>query len=231
MQVFDSTIGRRIAATLVAGCVFLGAAGSAGGGPQPEAVSYGRMGPPVLEYLEGRVSVNGEVAEFGQTVAPGSVIQVGEASLCEIVFGERNVFRVYANTIAILEIDALNRTLDLRLGAVGAVFDKLQSIGDADSFRFATPTSVGGVRGTVFYVRVEDQNNTYVCTCNGSLALAQPDGGGEQTVTSAHHRAMRFTRSDDAIVATPSTLLYHANEEMQSIAAKVGVTIDWSRLP
>ncbi|MBT3275933.1 MAG: hypothetical protein HN368_22485 [Spirochaetales bacterium] len=201
------------------------------GDGQSENVSYGPLGPPVIEYFEGRVTVNGEDAVIGQNVVPGSVVQVGEESMCELVFGKRSsVVNIFENTIVIIEMDAGKSKIDLRFGALGAVFEKIQTIGEGGSFNVQTPTAVAGVRGTVFFIQVEDLSNTYLCTCNGRIDLIGSTGGDERRVSAAHHGAFRYTKAvDGAITSEAAAMLYHADEIMEEIAQKVGKVIDWSK--
>jgi len=55
-------------------------------------------------------------------------------------------------------------------------------------------------------------------------------GANTQEIEAAHHKELRFTRSGNAVVVSSAPLLYHTDEDMQSLAEKIGVTIDWSRI-
>ena len=224
-------VNRLVRGCLFAVCVF-GMSFSTYADGQGEEVSYGPAGPPTVDYFEGRVTVNGIEAEFGQQVPPGSVVQVGEASFCEIVFANRSrIVQVHENTIAIVKMDSGRNEIDLRFGAVSAVFDKLQTIGEGGSFKLQTPTAVAGVRGTVFFINVEDLSNTYVCVCNGTVGFKNPEGDESYEVSANHHEAYRATKaSNGRITATSAALLYHTDDSMESLAGKIGKKIDWSRL-
>ena len=186
-------------------------------------------GAPTIDYFEGWVTADGEPVDFGQPLSPGTLVQVGEGSYCEIIFGG-NILRIQENSIATIEIDSRKRKLDLRFGGVAAVFKKLQTLGGRESFEFRTPTAVGGVRGTTFYIRVEDVSNTYICTCNGELGLEFPNMHDERQILSAHHTAYRFTRGEGGSISAASAgLIYHTDEEMEELASNVDIEIDWSR--
>ena len=45
------------------------------------------------------------------------------------------------------------------------------SVANPGELRFWVRTSnaVAGVRGTCFFIKVEDDNNTFVCCCNGAF--------------------------------------------------------------
>jgi hypothetical protein len=194
----------------------------------PEEFSYGQAGPPILVYAEGWVTVNGEEAAVGQKIAPGSVVQAASDSMCEITVGS-NVLRIYENTVAVVRIDAAQSRLELKTGALAAVLDKVETINSGGSLSVDTPTAVAGVRGTVFYIKVEDLSNTYICTCNGTLYLTEGQDGPETPNTGIHHSAYRFTRSSSGgISKSQAEMLYHTDDEMEEIADRINSSIDWS---
>ncbi len=186
---------------------------------------------PKLVYMEGNVLINGEVPQLGQTVEVGSRVQTASASLCEITFGARRIFRLTENTVAVIAIDADSKEIDLKFGSVGVVLEKLQTIGEGGSFAVRTPTVVGGVRGTVFYIRVEDPSNTYVCVCNGRVGFRDTAENRTRNVSATHHEAYRYTAVEDGVEVSPASLLYHGDSDMEELAGKVGVEIDWESLP
>jgi hypothetical protein len=182
---------------------------------------------PRIEYLEGEVTVDGVPAYLGMEVRAGSAVKVAPESLCEVTF-ERNILRIYAGTSAVIDVGAVTSRVTVNSGAVAAVLDKLGAVGNDGRFQFDTPTAVGGVRGTVFYIRVEDPDNTFVCVCNGTVDLASSLGTDEQVVEAAHHSGLRFSRGGDgAITASVPEMAYHTDEEMESLAERIGVQIDW----
>lgn len=195
-------------------------AGGSGGG-----AAFG-----VIEYLEGEVTVDGAVAAIGAEVASGQTVVTGPAGLAEIVFDDRNVFQLRENTTVVLDVGADEaRSVELQAGAFAAVFDRLRQIAGEDAFVFRAPSTVGGVRGTTFYVRVEDERSTYVCTCNGATHLAGTEGDEELSVEADYHTAYRFVREGGAVRTESAPLLYHTDAEMDALAAKVGARIPWER--
>jgi ferric-dicitrate binding protein FerR (iron transport regulator) len=181
-----------------------------------------------IEYLEGVVLLNGVGAQIGQQVPVGATIATAESSYCEVVFAGRNIFRIEPLTVIRIEIEERRGAIDLREGAVAAVFQKLQRIrSSGGAFRLQTPTAVAGIRGTVFYVRVEDQDNTYICTCNGATRLADIGESFQRYVRADRHKALRFSKHGERITASPAPLLYHDNPSMDALAARIGVRIPW----
>jgi hypothetical protein len=184
----------------------------------------------IIEYLEGEVTVNGNPADFGEEIEAGSILKTGDASYCEVMFGGRNIFRLEENTIAQLNINSVEglQAVTLEQGAMAAVFQKIQKIGGKrGTFSINTPTAVAGIRGTAFFIKVEDANNTYICTCNGQTALEDENKNFVKRVSAAAHKAFRFSRTADGIKADPATLLYHDNASMDRLAVKISYTIPW----
>jgi hypothetical protein len=182
----------------------------------------------IVEYLEGEVLLNGVPAQIGQEVPPGAVVETAERSFCEIVFAGKNIFRIEPSSLARIEIEPERGAIELRRGALAAVFQKLQRISaGGGGFRLLTPTAVAGVRGTTFYIKVESPDSTYICTCNGQTRLADAAESFRRTVRSDGHKALRFAREADRIRALPAPLLYHDNPYMDRLAARIGVRIPW----
>jgi hypothetical protein len=181
----------------------------------------------VIEYLEGRVSIDGTEAAIGQEVPPGATISTGADSFCEVVFPDRNVFRMRPDSVLVVSID--RSSLALERGALAAVFDKLRVLGTGGTLAIETPTSAAGVRGTVFFIRVESPDSTYVCTCNGILSVSGADQKRARRVRSHHHKAYRFTRRGEKIERSKAGMEYHTDRDMESLAARIAVSIDWGR--
>lgn len=182
-----------------------------------------------IEYLEGNVELNGAFADIGAQVEVGDIIRTGSDGFAEVVFNRRNIFRIGANTRATLRLTDSRPGIDLDRGSVTAVFERLQRIGGNNpSFEIRTPTAVGGVRGTSFFVKVESPNSTYVCACNGTLQVPL-QGSTSLNITGTHHRAYRFVKNErgEADVST-AALEHHGDEDLESLAEKIDHEIPWS---
>ncbi len=195
---------------------------------QPQEITEGR-----LDYFEGDVTVNGEPAELGLRVQTGDIVTTGPASAADIIFGERNIFRLQEETTARLTLDASRQGVRLDRGTFAAVFDELVSAGTSEEDRFLleTSTAVAGVRGTTFFVKVEREDSTFICTCHGSLHLDPADGPSPFTVTNYRHEAYRFRRSGDQVVVESEIDLYHSSDDLNRLADRIGVTIPWGEAP
>lgn len=181
----------------------------------------------VLDYFEGEVLVDGREAELGEQLPPGSRIQTGANGFAEVVFGTGNILRIEENTALVINIDDEQEGITLTSGAFSAVMSGLRELGFGPDKELAlrSLSTVAGVRGTSFYFRIEDESTTYVCVCNGTLALGAT---GEDTAAT-EHSAFRFTRNASGTTQTSAPLLYHDNESMDSVAERVGVEIPWGR--
>jgi hypothetical protein len=182
-----------------------------------------------IDFLTGDVRVDGASAEIGASLSRGSLVQTGPDGLVDIVFGDGNALRIEENTELTLDLADPSKGLDISRGTVAAVFEGLESIGTgpSDTFRIHTPSTVAGVRGTAFFVRIEDADRTYVCTCHGVMEFTEQG----LTVRAARHAATRFIRRDGVVVAEEAPELYHDSDSLNAVADVAGVTIAWGEEP
>jgi hypothetical protein len=184
-------------------------------------------------YEEGTVTVDGAPAEVGMEVRAGATVATGANSLCEIVFNTRNVIHMTAGTTLSFDAKALSRGATLKTGAIGMVLRNLApTAGGQGELRFSirTSTTTAGVRGTSFFVKVEDQDTTYICCCNGAIHLEGADGQFSQNIAAPHHRGIRISRRGSAVTPVPAGMLYHTDGDVESVAARIGEIVDWSRI-
>lgn len=201
----------------------------AAGGQQEAAPPVPSPPAARIVFLTGEVLVDGVAAEIGDTVIPGSILVTGADGLAELTFGSGNALRVEEDTELTLDVGNPAVGLDLRRGTIAAVFEGLASVGTGpeDSFRINTPSTVAGVRGTAFFVKIESDDQTYVCTCRGILEFEETG----LVVRAARHNATRFTRSADGVVATPAPDIYHDTASLNAVAEVAGVSIEWGVEP
>src|SRR3972149_11100253 len=95
----------------------------------------------VISYLEGQVTLDGQPADIGAAVAPGSLLATGAGSYCEVVFADRNILRLEPGTR--LSVDAQSG-VTLRQGALALVLYRLRAIVPRGRrFTVRTPVAVG----------------------------------------------------------------------------------------
>jgi hypothetical protein len=182
-------------------------------------------------YVEGDVSLNGVPASVGDGVQAGALVTTGPDSVCQIVFNTKNIIHMAQGTVLRFDPKVLSRGATLQRGAIAMVLRNLQAIqGNELRFGIRTPTAVAGVRGTCFFVAVEDENNTYICSCNGAIHIEGDGGQFTQNIASSHHREVRVTRTGTAISVHAAPLLYHTDGDVEAAAAKIGETVDWTKI-
>jgi hypothetical protein len=180
-------------------------------------------------YLQGDVAIDGKPAELGQKTGPRIRVVTGPGAVCELVFAGKNALRVGQNAAAAIDL-AQVVGVELEKGGVTAVLRKLDRTAAAaagtDAFRVRTQAAVAGVRGTSLCVWT-DGTQTYICACNGTVALESGDGAAIRTITAAHHHGSVFNAAGAA--PEEAGLLYHDDAALESLAARIGETIDWTK--
>jgi hypothetical protein len=84
-----------------------------------------------------------------------------------------------------------------------------------------TPTVLAGVRGTVFFFRVYDDDTTYLCDCNGSFDLFDSDTGQLlQSVESQYHTALDIRREQGVVSLMKAKMRYHGDEDILRMAGR-----------
>jgi hypothetical protein len=82
-----------------------------------------------------------------------------------------------------------------------------------------TPTVLAGVRGTVFFFKVYDEDNVYMCDCNGKIELFDADSGESlQLVRSHYHTAFDLNRERGAVSVKRTRLRYHEDNDILRMA-------------
>jgi len=184
-----------------------------------------------ITYLEGVVTIDAAPASIGDVVPSGATVKTDKDSLCEITFRERNVIRLGEQTSLVFNPGNLQVGSVLRQGSLTLVLKNLVSGSAGDhSFYVRTPTAAAGVRGTSFFMKVEDPSTTYVCLCNGVLRLDDGTLVKGMDIEAAHHDSYRVTDKDGSVSIDKAPMLYHTDQDMETLAGKIGYTIDWTKV-
>ena len=184
-----------------------------------------------IVYLEGTVTLNGSPAAVGDSVPAGALVQTGAGSICQIVFNARNIIHLAADTSLRLDPAVVSRGATLQKGTIAMVLRNLAPSRPGEvRFTIRTSSTVAGVRGTCFLVKVEDDNNTYICCCNGSIHLEGTAGEFTRNLAAPHHREVRITRSATGLSMAAAPMLYHSDADVEAIAARIGEKIDWTKI-
>lgn len=178
-------------------------------------------------YLEGSVQIDGREAEIGQKLSSIVTVVTGPAASCEFTFADKNVVRVAQNARATIDFSKAVVDIDLETGGVSSVLRKLQTVAGSDSFRIRTQGAVAGVRGTSFCVWADDASS-YVCACNGTVHTEDARGGNALTTAAAHHAAHFYRKTAEGFTVEKAGILFHTDEGLESLAARIGEKIDWN---
>jgi len=179
-----------------------------------------------LEYFEGSVLVNGKTAELGMSLHENDVLESGDDSLAELVFYNKNIMRLQANTTVSLGLQASVIQVNLKQGSLGAVFKNLSKLESSDSLRINTPVSSAGVRGTSIYVQASP-DETYICDCNGVITLYDKEGRISETLEASHHEGRIIRLMGDLPIIMDGGMRYHDDSFMEDLAKRIQYTIDW----
>jgi hypothetical protein len=190
-----------------------------------------------VKFIVGEVTLNGKKATPGDTVRFGDVIETGDQSSCEIIIAGKNLMVLAPSTRLLYRVTTRESNLELSSGALGAIIRNKDATGDV---YIKTPTVTASVRGTIFYIAVENPDKTYTCTCNGRIHYKPEQGGGmlskptgdagEKMVAASHHEAYYYIREKGSIKIEKAGLKYHSDEAMGKEAAVIGETVDWTKI-
>ncbi len=184
-----------------------------------------------ISSYSGIVTVNGgTVKSSGFKIEFGNIIETGTDSHCDLIINEKNIIRISPRSRLVFNISEKSNELIFEKGQIAAVIRK--QFTDKGQFTITTPSSTADVRGTSFFIKVENDKRTYFCVCNGSVTLRGKGDAGSETVTAARHSARRFTldkKTGFVTIDRDPGLLYHNSTELESLAAKINETIDWTQ--
>ncbi len=182
----------------------------------------------INDYL-GTLKLNGSIVkEKGMAVKYGDRLETGDKSFCTIIVGDKNIFRLGANSELVFNVSSESNSLDLEKGWFSGVTRKIFT--KQANYLVKSPTITASIRGTSYCVKVEDKNNTYFCVCNGTISLADPHSGNKDNVTSSHHTARRYSSDGKGEITVDENpgMLYHDDAGVEALAAAINEKIDWS---
>jgi len=182
-----------------------------------------------IHAYSGIVTVNKiPVMGTGIPVIFGDRVETGDKSFCTILVGDKNIFRLGANSSLVFNISRENNILLLEKGWFSGVTRK--AFTRQARYFIKSPTVMASIRGTSYCAKVEDTANTYFCVCNGSIDLADSLRGNGETVSASHHTARRFTRDAKGGITVDRNpgMLYHDDAGVESLAGVINEEIDWT---
>ena len=182
----------------------------------------------ILSYT-GKITVNSNaVTEINMSIKQGDAIETIGESTCDIIINDKNILRLKPDTKLTINISDKENILKLDKGWLAGVTRK--AFTRDGKFLIKTPTVAAAVRGTSFCLKVENEKNTYFCTCNGSIELTGEKSSRSETVEAAHHAARRFSidKTGGLIEDNNPGMLYHTDSGIEEIAKVIGETVDWN---
>ena len=139
-----------------------------------------------------------------QAFAEKVTIETGPFSSAEFKFGKETGIQIREKSVVELVKEADVWKPKVLQGAVLNIVEK------GYKYKLATLAGVIAVRGTIFYTNVLNENETYICACNGSIDI----NVGETTlksVSAPHHNAHILGKDNQL---TPSEMAYHTDLEI-----------------
>lgn len=162
---------------------------------------------PEVFFAIGEATINGQAAKIGQKINNGDVVETGVESYLEAKFGKQSAFRVREESRVVFNI-ADQVTLTVEKGKVLNILEK------RSRYLVRTPSAVAAVRGTIFFVNVLDDNKTYFCACNGSIAIEDDHQKELTTLSGAHHKPSYCERDGETLSMADAGMADHDDLEI-----------------
>jgi hypothetical protein len=174
--------------------------------------------PPVqgrLSYVFGDVFINGTAASEGDLVSEGDVIKTGPESAADVEIQDVSIFHIKENTEILVENVLASPKIKVRKGWFLVIVKR------DIPFEVDTPTVLAGVRGTVFFFKVYNENNVYLCDCNGKIELFDSFSGESLKLVKSHyHTAFDLNREGGAVTVQRAKLRYHEDDDILRMAGQ-----------
>ncbi len=180
-------------------------------------------------FLAGNVTVNGHKAKLHEVITAGYSVQTADNSYCEIVFNEKNIIRLSGRSHIIYNISGEKSVINVYSGSLAGVLKRLTTK-DGEKLSIISPTTIAAIRGTSFYIKVENPQNTYFCDCNGIIELFDINKIEKKEIKALHHKAYNVILKNNKTVFKKAQMLYHRDKDIEGVAKKIGVTIDWTKI-
>jgi len=164
--------------------------------------------PLKIHYILGQVFLNGQKASLGQTVADGDRIETGEESIAEISRQEQISVRIREESAIVIADSSGRPEINLLRGKVLSLLEK------PGAYHVRTANAVAAIRGTIFFAAALDENTSYICCCNGHIAILHPDGAFLSDLQGSHHEARTVHTRSGRTSLKAATMLYHDDGEI-----------------
>lgn len=175
----------------------------------------------------GEVLVNGRLASRANEIRALDVIRTGPGGRVVLVMG-RDAFLIRANS----EVEILGKPKALVLtglrmltGALLGVFAK------GGERQVLTATATAGIRGTAIYIEASPEQ-TYFCTCYGTVEIADQHRTQKRLVTSGYHAPnIIYAEMTAGGMMQQAPFINHTDEELVMLEKLVGRVPPFVKMP
>jgi hypothetical protein len=168
-----------------------------------------------LSYVLGAVYINETAASEGDAVTEGDVIRTGEASEAEVEIQDFSIFHIKENTEIEINDILASPKVKVRKGWFLIIVRR------DTAFEVDTSTVLAGVRGTVFFFRVYDEDTAYLCDCNGRVELFDARSRASlKSIRSSYHTAFDLKRDGNGVSVKRTKVRYHEDREILQMAER-----------
>lgn len=162
---------------------------------------------PTVHFTIGDVSINGQSVKIGQEIKDGDIVETGEQSYLEAWFGKQSAFRVREDSRVVFNISD-QVTPEVQKGKIMSILEK------KSNYQVRTPAAVAAVRGTIFFVSVLSNEQTYFCACNGSVAIEDDQHKELTLLSSSHHQPGICAEEDGELTIQDAQMADHDDLEI-----------------
>ncbi len=138
--------------------------------------------------LAGEVTIDGQPAAVGGEVGATSTIKTGKGAHAIFTLGPDSIFEMKEDsTITLGKSERKETSVKLAIGSLWSFLPK------GSSYEVVTANAVAGVRGTIFFAETKSEDDTYICACDGEVAMQGGKMKKPQNVMSKHaHKSLSF---------------------------------------
>jgi hypothetical protein len=141
------------------------------------------------------------------------VVKTGDNSEAEIEIRDYAVFHIKENSTVLIEDILSSPRVEVKKGWFLAIIKR------ETQFEVGTPLVLAGVRGTVLFVNVLNDEEAYLCDCNGKVDLEDnATGDVVQNVVASYHKAFTLKKRGGGLDITRAKLLYHKDSDILQMA-------------
>jgi ferric-dicitrate binding protein FerR (iron transport regulator) len=156
-----------------------------------------------VNFIKGEVSkASGtswvKIHQVGTILKESDKVKTGANSKVEIRFDDGSIMQLGSNSVMALKqysISDKGRNSNIKLND-GSMFANVKKLKRKSSFKVSTVTAVAGVRGTEFYVSIDDKKNVKVEVYKGKVDVSKADDATKQVQVKAGYETEVKTNSN-----------------------------------